>query len=172
MDEPTARVALEVALGQIEFTRNYLLEMLGATPQELWGMKPEGAVSSIAWQVGHLAVSQYGLLMYRQRGRADGDLELIPGWFRKRYGRGSDPSTVVENPENPEDLLKRLGKIHDQAKEELCSAEPARLLEPTEMPYAVYANKLGAILFCPLHEQLHCGQIGTLRRALGLPPIR
>lgn len=172
LDEATARGALDVALGQIEFTRTYLLEMLSATPQELWGIKPEGATSSIAWQVGHLAVSQYGLLMYRQRGRADGDLDLIPGWFRKRYGRGSDPAAVLENSENPEALLERLAKIYEQAEDELRNAPAARLVEPTEMPYAVFANKLGAILFCPLHEQLHCGQIGTLRRALGLNPIR
>jgi hypothetical protein len=31
---------------------------------------------------------------------------------------------------------------------------------------------LGAILFCPLHEQIHSGQIGLIRRGLGLPSVR
>ena len=42
------------------------------------------------------------------------------------------------------------------------------LLEPVEMPYAAYPIKLGAILFCPLHEHIHAGQIGVVRRALRL----
>jgi hypothetical protein len=46
------------------------------------------------------------------------------------------------------------------------------LLEPVDMPYAAYPVKLGAVLFCPLHEHIHAGQIGVVRRALGLEPIR
>jgi hypothetical protein len=40
------------------------------------------------------------------------------------------------------------------------------------MPYAGYPTKLGALLFCPLHEMIHAGQIGLLRRLMGKPPIR
>jgi len=172
LDEQAARGALDAALGQIAFTRQYLLEMLAATPTELWHGIPSGGVTHIAWQVGHLAVSQYGLLMYRQRGRASGDLDLIPGWFRKRYGRGTVPQAEVAERDAAADLLARLARIHQQAIEELRQSDPARLLEPTEMPYAVYPNKLGAVLFAPLHEQLHIGQIGLLRRQLGLAAVR
>jgi hypothetical protein len=49
---------------------------------------------------------------------------------------------------------------------------PESLLEPTEMPFTAYPIKLGAFLFCPLHESIHSGQIGLLRRAHGLPPVR
>ncbi len=37
------------------------------------------------------------------------------------------------------------------------------------MPYAAYPNKFGALLFCPMHESIHIGQIGLIRRGLGLP---
>jgi hypothetical protein len=46
------------------------------------------------------------------------------------------------------------------------------LAEPTEMPYAVYPIKLGALLFCPLHESIHAGQIGLLRRMHGMESVR
>jgi hypothetical protein len=46
------------------------------------------------------------------------------------------------------------------------------LLEPTEMPFTAYPIKLGAFLFCPLHESIHSGQIGLLRRAHRLTPVR
>jgi hypothetical protein len=52
------------------------------------------------------------------------------------------------------------------------TAPPELLIEPTEMPYAAFPIKLGAFLFCPLHESIHAGQIGLLRRAHGLAPIR
>ncbi len=66
------------------------------------------------------------------------------------------------------------------AAKSLCRIGPSRrtlgaaevLLEPIEMPFAGYPCKLGAVLFCPLHEMLHAGQIGLLRRSLGLSPIR
>lgn len=172
LDAAAAAAALELAIGQIEFARSYVLQLLDATPADLWFDIPAGAPASIAWQVGHLAVSQYGLLMFRQRGREPGDLELVPGRFRKRYARGSLPSAGPDDQPSAEELLDRLQQIHGQSLIELRAADPSRLLEAVEMPYAVYPNKLGAVLFCPLHEQIHAGQIGMLRRLLGLPPVR
>ncbi|QEG43857.1 DinB family protein [Roseimaritima ulvae] len=186
---PTAEEALllcRTAAGQIEFARNYTLELLQHTPQELWYQTPEGAPSCVAWQVGHLAVSQYGLLMFRQRGRQPEDLDLIPGRFRKAFGRGSTPPIVPTEAGEAQDapastaalptsdeLLQRLADVHTAAMAEIAAISDGQaLLEEVDMPYAVYPIKLGAILFCPLHEHIHCGQIGLLRRMLGLPPIR
>ena len=83
---------LEAAIGQIKFAREYCLELLNDTPDELWFEIPAGLPSHIAWQVGLLTVSQYGLLMFRIRGRSPDDLDLIPSRFRKAYSRGSKPS--------------------------------------------------------------------------------
>jgi hypothetical protein len=48
----------------------------------------------------------------------------------------------------------------------------AQFAEPTDMPYAVHPQKIGALMFCPIHESLHSGQIGLIRRLLGKNPIR
>jgi hypothetical protein len=69
-------------------------------------------------------------------------------------------------------LLGRLGDVFELGVGELSDVTPEVLLEPVEMPYAAYPIKLGAILFCPLHEHIHAGQIGLVRRSLGLEPIR
>lgn len=172
---PTVQEAVlmwQAALGQIDFARRYTLELLDATPESRWYEIPAGHVSHVAWQVGHLAVSQYGLLMFRIRGRRPEDLDLVPGRFRKTFGRGGKPP--AEDPKHPTatQLRERLDQIHRQAMDELAQVEPAVLLEPVDMPYAVYPCKLGAILFCPMHESLHAGQIGALRRGLGLDSIR
>ncbi|MCC9642332.1 DinB family protein [Rhodopirellula sp. JC740] len=162
----------EAARGQIEFARRYSLELLEATPMDRWYEMPAGASSHVAWQVGHLAVSQYGLLMFRMRGREPEDLKLIPGKFRKTYGRGGKPPESPEGQPTPQELLDKLNRVHELSSQVLDQLDPAELLVEIEMPYAVYPCKLGAVLFCPIHEGLHAGQIGVLRRGLGLESVR
>ena len=171
-DEATAATMLQGAIGQLEFARNYTLELLEATPQDRWFEIPDGLPTNIAWQVGHIGVSQYGLLMFRLRGRVPSDLELIPGPFRKKYSRQTTPSSDADGQMTPQELLERLEIIKEQSLEVLAAVEPSTLLEPVDMPYAHWPIKLGAILFCPMHEQIHAGQIGLIRRGLGLDSIR
>ena len=163
---------LQAAIGQIKFARQYTLQLLEATPQEHWFTMPAGLPTNIAWQVGHLTVSQYGLLLFRLRGREPEDLELIPGRFRKAYGRGTSPSDDRAKQGEPEELLQRLETVYQLGLQQLESVAAETLLEPVEMPYAAYPIKLGCVLFCPLHEHIHAGQIGLVRRALGLEPVR
>lgn len=171
-DHETVSAVLRGTLGQIEFARNYTLELLEATPKELWFQVPEGLPTHVAWQVGHLAVSQYGLLMFRIRGRDPDDLQLVPGSFRKAYNRSTVPNPDSASQMSADELLERLATIHDAAMTEIRDVDPAVLLEPVDMPYVAWPIKLGAVMFCPMHEQIHAGQIGLLRRALGLEPIR
>ena len=166
-DPATAMQMMQGAVGQLRFARRYTLELLEATPPDRWFEIPTGLPTNIAWQIGHLAVSQYGLLMFRIRGRRPEDLELIPGRFRKAYSRQSTPSADPSTQLSADQLLGRMNEVFDQAMSELDGVTPDVLLEPVDMPYAAFPIKLGAILFCPLHEHIHAGQIGLLRRALG-----
>ncbi|TWT80895.1 DinB superfamily protein [Planctomycetes bacterium CA13] len=163
---------LRGAIGQIQFARNYTLELLENTPRDLWFTIPEGLPTHIAWQVGHLTVSQYGLLMFRIRGRQPDDLDLIPSRFRKAYGRESAPNADPSSQPSPDELLERFAKVHADSLQVLSEVEPSALLEPIDMPYAAFPNKLGAVLFCPIHEGIHAGQLGVLRRAHGLKSVR
>jgi hypothetical protein len=171
-DIATAASILSGTIRQIEFARQYTLELLQATPREHWFEVPEGLPTNIAWQVGHLTVSQYGLLMFRMRGRRPEDLNLIPGKFRKAYSRQSVPKSDRAVQPSADEFMDRLNGIYELAMAEIEAIEPSVLLEPVDMPYAAWPIKLGAILFCPMHEQIHAGQVGLLRRALGLSPVR
>jgi hypothetical protein len=42
-------------------------------------------------QVGHLAMAQYGLCLFRIRGRQSEDAELMSSAFRKKYFKGTTP---------------------------------------------------------------------------------
>ena len=161
------------ALAQMRWMRQYTEQLLASVPHELWYVMPSGATTHFAWQVGHLAVAQYGLMLFRQRGRVESDLELMPGWLRKNFGRGSQPA-VDQEAKRPsaESLLQHMRAIHAQACAEVAALPHSTLIEPIDMPYAAYPIKLGALLFCPLHESIHAGQIGLLRRLHGLPPLR
>lgn len=162
----------DVALGQMRFTREYLLSLLENVSADQWNVIPPGSTSHIAWQVGHLAVAQYGLMLFRQRGRAEGDIELMPGWLRKNFGKGTQPSTDPSCVPSRDELLSILDRIHQRSLNEAAEYAASSLAEPADMPYAVYPLKLGALLFAPIHESIHIGQIGILRRMLGLAPVR
>ncbi len=162
----------DVALGQMRFTREYLLGLLDGISAEQWNIIPSGSTSHIAWQVGHLAVAEYGLMLFRQRGRAEGDIELMPGWLRKNFGKGTQPSNEPTDNPSRDELLAILDRIHQRSMKEAAFYEASSLVEPADMPYAVFPMKLGALLFAPLHESIHIGQIGILRRILGLAPVR
>ena len=179
MENPTILPSLgqvlsmrDAALGQMEFARAYTLGLISEVPEELWQVSPAGIPTHFAWQIGHLAVAQYGLMLFRQRGRAEGDVELMPGWFRKRYSRGTSAAGDPSPHPDRSTMLAMLERIHLAAAEYMQETTPESLLEPTEMPYTAYPIKLGAFLFCPLHESIHSGQIGLLRRAHGLEPLR
>jgi hypothetical protein len=159
-------------LEQMAFARQYTLGLLESVPESIWGGCPPGLPTSFAWQVGHLAMAQYGLMLFRQRGRAEGDVALMPGGIRKRYARGSIPAAAPDDHPSRTEILELLQRIHTEAIRFVASMPASTLREPTDMPYTGYPIKLGALLFCPLHESIHAGQIGLLRRAHGLEPVR
>jgi len=162
----------DMAVGQMKFARDYTLNMLDNIPADLWNVIPAGTPSCISWQVGHLAVAEYGLMLFRQRGRAEGDIELMPGWLRKNFGKGTQPTTALAVTPPREELLAILDAIHQRSMLDVAGYTAASLAEPADMPFAVYPMKLGALMFAPLHESIHIGQIGMIRRLLGLAPVR
>ena len=172
LTEEAVRTGRDQLLHQMAWTRQYTQLLLDAVPENLWYVRPAGAASHVAWQVGHLAVSQYGLMLFRQRGRTPGDLELMPGWLRKQFGRGTQPSQGSDGMPTPDELRQKLAAIHVQAMREVAGLSVETLREPIDMPYAAYPIKLGALLFCPIHESIHAGQIGLLRRLHALEPLR
>lgn len=163
---------LAIARKQVEFARSYTLTLLQGLDETDWFRRPGECGTHIAWQVGHLAMAEYGLCLFRIRGRQSADLELMPGKFRKQFSRGSQPEPDPALNPTPAGLLATLDRIHRQALQEMAGYTAEILDEPAEEPRAVVETRLGAIFFCAHHEMLHAGQIGLLRRLLGKPPVR
>ncbi len=163
---------LQIAKDLIESARKYMLSNLEGLSDDDWFWLPESGISHIAWQVGHLAMAQYGLTLFRQRGREQVDSELMSGKFRKRFMKGTQAATDRAEHPQPEEILSVLNRVHEQMLQEIDSFDGEALDEPLEAPYAGYPTRYGSLLFASSHEMLHAGQIGMLRRLMGKPPIR
>ena len=165
---------LALIVRKIQFARNYTMSNLDGLSDDQWFWMPSGAgdyVTHIAWQVGHIAMSQYGLTLFRQRGRRLEDSELMSGKFRKLFLKGSTPKTDRDAYPTPEEILAVLDVVHKQMLAEIPSFDET-LDEESGPPHSAFATKYGALLFAPEHEMLHAGQIGMLRRLMGKPPLR
>lgn len=169
---PETSQRLQIAWRKIEFARNYSQSLLADLSDDDWFWTPENVTTHIAWQVGHLAMSEYGLTLFRQRGRAEIDTELMSGKFRKLFMRGTEPQSDRTAYPTPAEILAVLDRVHQQMRIELPTFADSDLDQPLDPPHAAYATRYGALLFAGDHEMLHSGQIGMLRRLMGKPPLR
>jgi hypothetical protein len=163
---------LDFAVRQIEFARGYTQSLLSEIDEADWFVMPAESPTHVAWQVGHLAMAEYGLCLFRQRGRQPVDLELMSSSFRKLFSRGSVPLDDAGKYPATAEIRATFERVHAQVLAEAPGFTAEQLKEAVDMPYAVEATKLGSLLFCSHHELLHAGQIGLLRRLLGKVPIR
>jgi hypothetical protein len=163
---------LSLVINQIRFAREYTLSLLNDLSPEDWFRQPAGGVSHLAWQIGHLAMAQYGLCLFRMRGRAEVDLELMSSAFRKKFSKGTTPDPDPAANPSIEEIRGVFDRVFEQTMLELPLVTELQLDETVDMPYAAYPTKFGGLLFCSHHEMLHAGQIGFLRRLIGKSPVR
>jgi hypothetical protein len=163
---------LELAIGQIRFAREYTQSLIADLEPSDWFRQPTEGVTHMAWQIGHLAMAQYGLCLFRMRGRAEVDTELMSSAFRKKFSKGTTPDPDPTNNPSFEDICGVFNRVHEQTMHELPGFSDIVLNEPVDLPYTAFATKFGGLLFCSHHEMLHAGQIGLLRRLLGKAPVR
>jgi hypothetical protein len=165
-------IKLQMAIDQIAAARAYTMTLLEDIDHDQWFHQANPTPSHIAWQVGHLAMAQYGLLLFRQRGRRMDDSSLMSSSFRKKFSRGTAVSSDAGFYPSVDDILDVFHAIYDQSMSELANYPLDQLNDPVDDPYAAYPTKLGCLLFSVHHEMLHAGQIGLLRRLLSKDPIR
>src|SRR5947209_662640 len=162
---------LRLAIEQIVFARNYTLGLLGQTPTAEWFRQPPGGVSHVAWQVGHIAFSEYRLALWRIRGPLPQDDGLFSREFLRLFGPDSVPDPDTEKYVTPAQIRAVLDRVHEHVLRELPGLAEAALDQPVPHPHPFAKTKLLALLWCAHHEMLHAGQVGLLRRHLGYPPL-
>lgn len=162
---------LDLVRKQLAFTRGYTRRLLDAAPQELWFQTPSAGASCIAWQVGHLAMAEYRLALERVRGTLAEDDSLVPQAFLAAFGRDSQPGSDAVGRYSAAELLAVFDRVHAAATTFLETLDPSWLDLPVQKPHSIAKSRFDALLWCIHHEGVHAGQIGLLRRQLGLPPL-
>ena len=153
--------------------RAYTMQLLDDLDDDQLYWSPDTVVTHAAWQAGHIAMAQYGLTLFRQRGRESIDSELMSGKFRKKFMKGTMPTANREDYPTRDEIITVLNAVNEQMLVELPEFDnEAHLNEAIDEPNAGFGNKFGALMFACDHEMLHAGQIGLLRRLMGKAPLR
>lgn len=159
-----------IALREIETARRYSLKLLEGVDDRLWFRQPAEGVTHIAWQVGHLAAAQYMLCVTRLRGELPEDQELFGPGVRDLFIRGSVPAADPAKYPSPGELREILDRVHALARATAMAQSDAELAATAiGKPHSLFDTKMGALFWCARHEMLHAGQIGLLKRLLGIP---
>ena len=159
---------IQDVLEQVSTARRYTQDMLSHVDSELWFRQPAEGVTHIAWQVGHLAVAQYGLALKRVRGEQPADEELIPRDFRKAFGMGSIPQADPALNPAVDTIRSVFDKVYERVLAELPDLPAAVFEEPSDTPpHPMFQTKLGSVRWSAEHEFIHIGQIALIRRLLG-----
>lgn len=167
-----SRTQLQAAVERLAMARRRVKEFTDDLTPDQWFWRPAEFTTHVAWQVGHVAVSEYNLCLRRLRGRTKEDETLIPDAFIEHFKLGSQPLAGAENYPPIAEIQRVLDAVHAQTLKELATLSDEELDVPVEQPHPVFKTKLGAVDYAPSHEMVHAGQIALLRRLMGKQALR
>ncbi|HSQ55214.1 MAG TPA: DinB family protein [Gemmata sp.] len=136
------------------------------TAEEFHHQPVEGA-NSAAWIVGHLAV----VARWSAERLGATDLPALSDGFRARYAATKSPAAIQTAHGGKEELLGLLDQCIGKLIEEVKKLPDSSLERPPAFTGPFATNSAEGILFGSLHIMLHSGQLSTIRRSLGKPPL-
>ena len=129
--------------------RCYSLDLIAGLDRRDWFRQPTEGVTHIAWQVGHLATSQYSLGLVRLRGAQVEDAQLVPPEFLAPFVRGSVPDQDPTKYPTPDELVETLDRVHAAVKAEIARHSDQQLeLPQLGKPHPLFNTKLGGLFWC------------------------
>ena len=163
---------IQRAAQRLDFVRAMTLDLLQDIPDEKWFQTAGPGLTHIAWQMGHIAIAEYGLTIKRLRGGRPEDAQLCPVEIRTKFGKGSQPDPDPAHNPTPERLREVCAAVHAQVMKELAELPDEGLDDLMEHPHPMFKTKMEALNFCADHELLHAGQLALLRRIVGQSSLR
>jgi hypothetical protein len=141
-------------------TRMNFLNLVNGLSIEELNKIPEGFNNNIAWNFGHIIMSQQ-VLCYTRAGIAPRtDESLI-----KKYQKGSKPESFIDT-EEIEQLKKLAFSLIDDLKRDMKENKFAAY-EPVSTSFGVDLNSVeDAIPYFSMHDGLHFGYAMAMRRNL------
>ena len=130
--------------------------------------RPHPKCNSIAWQLGHLILSEQRLL---QSIGVEVTLDLPEGFDQthdKENAASNDPSGYLSR----DDYLALFEKLQSHATEALAQTSAEALDEPGPEFLKGFADTVGAVyVLVATHAMMHVGQFVPVRRELGKPIV-
>ena len=161
-----SRLADRVA--DLRFSHEYAAKLIDSVPHAEWAMMP-GGVSSVAWQVGHLAMAMSRMVLSRACGLETDGGGVLPAEYLTAFGRSSTPLTV--GPLDPAQLRGVFQGVYERAIAELAARPHLDLDSPALGSHTFCRTVDDCLRWASHHEMLHAGQIALLRRQLGHQPL-
>jgi uncharacterized damage-inducible protein DinB len=130
--------------------------------------RPTTGANCAAWLIGHLALTDRSALT--RLGRSPDDLPTLPEGFEKRFSRSAEAPQAESFGDVS--LLIPLFNQHRDMLIGVVRSLPAEVLDrPLEKPHPMFSTVWEMLNFLGLHVTMHAGQISTIRRSLGRPPM-
>ena len=128
------------------------------------------AANCAAWILGHLILTERRVLPLV--GVADGDLPPLPtADFADRFGQGNDAPQREDYGGEVTGLVDSF-VVHRRALVAAVADGPESAFDrPMPKPHPLAGTVGEILLFFPTHVATHLGQISTIRRSLGMPPV-
>lgn len=160
---PTAHDVIVASLNASRTLLNRLCEDL--TPAD-YLHRPCSAANCAAWTIGHLVLTERMAL-----GRVGvKDLPPLPEGFEKRFSR--EPQAPRASDFGDVSILLPLFNQHRDRLIEAVKSLPAEVLDrPLDKPHPMFSKLYETVNFMGVHVSMHAGQISTIRRSLGRPPV-
>ncbi len=131
-----------------------------------WLHRPVPKANCAAWIIGHLILTDRRVLGVL----GITELPPIPDDFEKRYARNETAAAATEfgDTANLIPLFDQHRTLLAQTVQQLSPADLDKLLDKPS-PRFKTVGEMAA--FMALHAVMHAGQISTIRRAMGRPPL-
>lgn len=138
------------------------------TPPEMLH-RPTAAANCAAWLVGHLILVERNAL--KAAGVAAEELPPLPDGFEKRFSRDEGCPQAAEFGETAT-LLPMFLHHRELLMARVRQLTPEQLARPREKPHPMFTTVGEMLQFIgTVHTSMHAGQISTIRRTLGKPPV-
>lgn len=153
--------------GALDKARWVTLQLLGDLSDSDLLVRPVPGANHAAWQLGHLAISENGIVS----GIQPGQMPPLPDGFAAKHGK---EAAISDDPSQFCTLKEYLTVLEDQrngTKAILTNMTDADLGLPLDMFNGFIKSVAEAFMLCESHETMHGGQLSVIRRKLGKPHV-
>ena len=130
--------------------------------------RPCAEANCAAWLLGHLVLTERSFLA--RVGVDEAAMPTLPEGFGDRFAR-SETAPKASEFGDTSNLLPLFREHREQLAQRVRELPADVLAKPLDKPHPLFDTVGGAIAFASTHVAMHAGQISTIRRSLGIPPL-